>query len=362
MQAEFNQPSRRLTFSHPEMPDTYIQGGVAWVSYRRQGNGKLYRVYLTGQGCSIHEGQVTDVHGTGRQQIIHYPVNSDGIELTYRINAYEQQPFLLLQLSLCNLSREPIYPKEMCLFEAASSADGCVQLSKPVGGLCFFKVGWHGWGYAGLRHYEEYNTSSKLGFLTDSSYTNPVTAKPRGRGRFWSEGWGILADGWVAMLAGFVSTAHQFGQVYACTRPGQETLMLITQADEVRLDPGETCASEWGYLQYVPLPNPEPAADFVMAVARQMQARVPAAPPPPMWTHWYHFYHNISEQLFLQNLDALTEVRKDIPYQVVELDDGYQSAWGDWTTTNSKFPHGLAQLAADITLKGFTPGLEETGR
>jgi alpha-galactosidase len=76
-----------------------------------------------------------------------------------------------------------------------------------------------------------------------------------------------------------------------------------------------------------------------------------------MWTHWYHFYHDITEQLFLQNLDALTDQRSIVPYQVIELDDGYQSAWGDWTSTNDKFPHGLEWLAGQISLKGFTPGL-----
>jgi alpha-galactosidase len=356
MQAEFNQTSGRLTFSHPDMPATLIERGVVRARYRRE-NGQLQQAELTGQGCSIHEGTVMDVHGTGRQVIIHCPTNPDGIELTYRINTYDQRPFLLLQLSLCNQSPESIYLHQLCLFQAASSAGGCVQLSKPNNSLRFFKVGWHGWYYAGLRNYDEHNTSSKLDFLTSLSYSNPTTPKPHARGEFWSEGWGILANELAAIVVGFVSTAHQFGQVYACAQPDQEALMLITQMDDVRLDPKESIDSELGYLQFVPLPNPEPAADFVEAVARHMQARLPASPPPPMWTHWYHFYHNISEQLFLQNLDALAEHRTDVPYQMVELDDGYQSAWGDWTITNARFPHGLEWLADQISYKGFTPGL-----
>ncbi|OGO66434.1 MAG: hypothetical protein A2030_06650 [Chloroflexi bacterium RBG_19FT_COMBO_50_10] len=356
MLVEFDRTSGRFNFSHADMPATFIQGGVAWVRYHLQ-SGRFLQATLTGQGCTIQEQGVLDVHGTGRQRIIHCPANSDGVELTYYINTYDQRPFLLLQLSLSNQSPEPIYLDEFCLFKASSSAEGCVKLSRPVGGLRFFKVGWHGWDYAGLRQHHDRNSDSRLGFLTNLSYTNPVTPKPRLRGEFWSEGWGILADAWVAMLAGFVSTAHQFGQVYACTRTGEETLMLCSQADGVWLEPGETRESEWGYLQFLPLPNPEPAAHFVEAVARQMQARVPATPPPPMWTHWYHFYHDISEQLFLQNLDALVAQRVHVPYQVVELDDGYQSAWGDWTSTNAKFPHGLGWLAEQISARGFTPGL-----
>jgi alpha-galactosidase len=356
MQADFDQVSGRFIFRDPDMPATLIQGGVAWVSYRL-GNGKLLRASLTGQGCSFQERIVTDAHGTGRQQIIHCPSNPDGIGLTYRINRYDQRPFLLLQLSLCNQSSESIYLHEMCLFQADASAGRRVQLSEPAGGLRFFKVGWHGWDEAGLRLDDERNSRSKLGFLTSLSYSNPSTPRTRSRGEFWSEGWGVLADEWAAMVAGFVSTAHQFGQVHACTRPGAEVLMLITQMDGIILEPSESVDSEWGYLQFVPLPNPEPAADYVEAVARQMHARVPVIPPLPMWTHWYHFYHDITEQLFLQNLDALSEHHADVPYQVVELDDGYQSAWGDWNSTNDKFPHGLDWLAEQIMAKGFTPGL-----
>ncbi len=356
MLAEFVATTGRLSFSHPDMPTTIIQGGAAWVRYQLQ-SGRYQRVNLTGQGCSILEQPVIDVHGAGRQRIIRCPANMDGIELTYSIKTYDQQPFLLLQLTISNLGTEPIYLDEFCLFKAVSSADGCVQLSKPAGGLRFFKVGWHGWDYAGLKQHNDRNSNTRLGFLTNSSYTNPVTPKPHARGEFWSEGWAILADVWAAILAGFVSTAHQFGQVYACTRPGEETLMLITQADGIQLDPGETYESEWGFLQFISLPNPDPAADFVSAVARQMQARVPATPPAPMWTHWYHYYDAITEQLFLKNLEALERVRVDVPYRLIELDDGYQSAWGDWTSTNYKFPHGLEWLSGQISSKGFTPGL-----
>jgi alpha-galactosidase len=356
MQAEFNQTTGRLTFSHPDMPDAVIQACVAWVRYRLANN-RLKHATLTGQGCSIEEGQVLDVHGIGTQRVIRCPANLDGIELTYRINTYNQRPFVLLQLSLRNLSPELIYLQDLCLFQASPSNGGIVKVNAPAIGLYFFKVGWHGWDYTGLRSPGDRNAYTWMDRLTSLSYSNPATAKPHKRGEFWSEGWGILVGKDIAVVAGFASTARQFGQVYACTRPGEEALMLVTQADGVRLDPGEAFESEWGYLQFVPSLDPEPEADYVQAVARQMQARVPVSPPPPMWTHWYHFYHDITEQLFFQNLEALIDQRTDVPYQLVELDDGYQSAWGDWTSTNDKFPHGLRQLALEITAKGFTPGL-----
>jgi len=356
MQAEFNPRKGMISLNHPGLPGKSNLVGSAWVRYRNEA-GSLKQADLVDIGCTSHAESFTDVHGNGRQIIFHCPPNLDGIELSYRLNTYDQQSFSLLQLSVRNLSREPVYLHEFCPFQADPAAGGRVHISDPAGELRFFKVGWHGWDFSGLRTPRDRNTNSWLDAITSTSYTNPVTPRIRSRGDFWSEGWGILADDQVALVAGFVSTVRQFGQVYACTHTGQAALRLITQADGILLDPGETCESEWGYLQFVPLPNPDPAADFVNAVARQMHARIPASPPPPMWTHWYHFYHDITEGLFLENLEVLAELREILPYQVVELDDGYQSFWGDWTSTNVIFPHGLEWLADQISLKGFTPGL-----
>ena len=356
MQAEFDPRKGMISFHHPRLSGKSNLIGSAWVSYWNEA-GSLRRVNLANIGCTSHEEAFTDIHGNGRQLIIHPPPNPQGIELTYRLNTYGEKPFTLLQLSVRNLSREPVYMHEFCPFHTDAAAGGRVHLSDSAWEQRFFKVGWHGWDFSGLRMPRDRNTNSWLDAITSTYYTNPVTPRIRARGEFWSEGWGILADDQLAVVAGFVSTARQFGQVYACTRKGRSGLKLITQADGVLLDPGETCESEWGYLQFVPLPNPEPAADFVDSVARQMHARLPDSPPPPMWTHWYQFFHEITEELFLENLEVLRNQRDSVPYQVVELDDGYQSAWGDWTITNAKFPHGLEWLAGQINRKGFTPGV-----
>ena len=42
---------------------------------------------------------------------------------------------------------------------------------------------------------------------------------------------------------------------------------------------------------------------------------------------------------------------------MVQLDDGWQRAIGDWRETNAKFPSGLAGIAGAIRDAGFTAGL-----
>ena len=356
MQVEINPKQGRFSFSDPGVSGVSVLDGVAWVSYRTPG-GRLQRSYLVAKDCSIEEHDFVDVHGMGRQLVVHCPARPDGIELTYRINTYARHSFALLQLNVSNLGHAPIYLQEFCLIQVAPGVSGLLHIANSNENLRFFKVGWQGWDFSGLRTPINRNTNTWLDFLTSTAYKNTLTPKTRSQGEFWSEGWGVIAGPDAAVVAGFVTTAHQFGQVYTCLRQGEAAISLHTQADGVLVDPGETRESEWGYLQFVHLPTSEPSADYVTAVARQMHARLPASPPPPMWTHWYHFYHDITEELFLQNLEVLADQRSIVPYQVVELDDGYQSAWGDWTSTNDRFPHGLEWLADRITAKGFTPGL-----
>ena len=49
--------------------------------------------------------------------------------------------------------------------------------------------------------------------------------------------------------------------------------------------------------------------------------------------------------------------RETFPFDVFQLDDGYQAAIGDWLTTNDKFPHGIDGVAAAIERRSMVPGI-----
>lgn len=73
------------------------------------------------------------------------------------------------------------------------------------------------------------------------------------------------------------------------------------------------------------------------------------------WTSWYNYYTRIDEGIILDNLEALSQ--SGHPFQVFQIDDGWQGAIGDWQDVNAKFPAGMDQLARTIRTKGFRPGL-----
>src|SRR5262249_28818327 len=56
---------------------------------------------------------------------------------------------------------------------------------------------------------------------------------------------------------------------------------------------------------------------------------------PTAWCSWYHYYGAVSEADVLENLDAAGE--RDLPIDVIQIDDGWQSEIGDWLTYSGRF-------------------------
>ncbi len=74
--------------------------------------------------------------------------------------------------------------------------------------------------------------------------------------------------------------------------------------------------------------------------------------PPTVWCSWYSFYTHINAKNFTQALHDLG----DLPFDVFQVDDGWQRAIGDWIP-NEKFPEGMDGFAAQIRRTERTPGL-----
>lgn len=91
---------------------------------------------------------------------------------------------------------------------------------------------------------------------------------------------------------------------------------------------------------------------WALEVGRRHGART-SAPYQVGWCSWYHYFHDVTESALRSNLAR----SGDWPFDVFQLDDGFQSAIGDWLTTNDKFTSTLDEIAASIAAEGRTPGL-----
>ena len=91
---------------------------------------------------------------------------------------------------------------------------------------------------------------------------------------------------------------------------------------------------------------------WASAVAIGERARA-SAPYQVGWCSWYHYFAEINQDALLANL-ALAD---DWPFDVFQLDDGFQPNIGDWLHTNDKFGAGIEEIAAAIDVAGRRPGI-----
>ena len=85
---------------------------------------------------------------------------------------------------------------------------------------------------------------------------------------------------------------------------------------------------------------------------------IPKAEAKPIfgYTSWYRHYQNISDTVLQADLDGLAA--QDFHADVFQIDDGWQTAVGDWLSVDGhKFPAGMRSCAERIRAAGCTPGI-----
>jgi len=237
--------------------------------------------------------------------------------------------------------------------------DGSTELAEVLGAppaqWSFYQNGWISWSPTFARRVE------------DGRYTDPGTPAYR---RMHLPHWdrarrNDLSSEWVtvikaqspkpktqALLLGFVTTADQLSEIRMT--PDGVSLIARCYLDGIPLRPGETLRSERLWVRA----GPDPVAlleGWAERTGREMRARVPATPPAG-WCTWYYFYGENTAQDVLDNVAAISE--HGLPLDFILLDDGYQTAIGDWLSLDAgKFPQGMEPVTAAIRAAGRIPGL-----
>ncbi len=294
---------------------------------------------------------VEDAQGQAEEIHVHYQ-ETMGLALCLRLRLYPSRPFVLARVSVTNVGPDPVLIRRFFL---RTVPGGLKPTTPPTG---FYRSGWQSWSHAGFMPADSrgINLTLPLRLLQGPMIHNAKTPWPKRTGRFWSESVGALVTPREALVAGAVSLADQFAQVWADVRAGHEALMVQSQADDVVLTAAEARSSEWFYLEWVALPNVDPLAQYATAVAREMQVPQPR-PAPAGWCSWYIFWADVSEENVVENMASAALLADELPMQVIQLDEGFEETWGDWGERNARFPHKLGWLADRIRGSGFTPGL-----
>jgi alpha-galactosidase len=102
---------------------------------------------------------------------------------------------------------------------------------------------------------------------------------------------------------------------------------------------------------------PEPRVEdrlehYAAFAAAENRVSVPARNPVG-WSSWYHYFANLRCEDIEKNLRL---ARAGFPFDVFQIDDGYERDIGDWLVAKEDL-YGLPELAELIARYGFAPGI-----
>jgi len=220
----------------------------------------------------------------------------------------------------------------------------------------FLKHGWQSWSYTASRQLDAQGEPlfPSGAWLRGLHHANG--AQPPDRSG-WHESHLVTAVGGApgpVCCVGVEEQGRSFALLYV-KRDGDAIHIEVEWQVDAELAPGAEIE-----LEPLRLSLGDDASALLEAYAddygRSATARV-SRPFVAGWCSWYYAFHDVCEDDVLRTLDALVAARGELPVEVVQLDDGYQRAVGDWLVANAKFPRGLPALAEAIRAAGFAPGL-----
>ncbi|MRG58948.1 alpha-galactosidase [Agromyces sp. CFH 90414] len=206
---------------------------------------------------------------------------------------------------------------------------GSVTVVHPVEATEFFRHGWNSWSPSGWRHVGDaplriHGSPERLLTADDAKNDTPHAHSGSAVGAI------ALADGEILLLGALGLGAPRVGAT-ATTLWG-----TVEEPD-----------GEWFLARG---PEQEVFTRYAQLVAERFGAREGRA--GRVWCSWYSFYEHISEDLVRRTVADLA----DLPFDVVQLDDGWERSVGDWEA-NERFPSGMAATVRTITDAGFRAGL-----
>jgi alpha-galactosidase len=175
---------------------------------------------------------------------------------------------------------------------------------------------------------------------------------------------GLVSDyfiAWPGHLVGFLSSrfAHPFFSIEGYELVGYLEYFDTVFDEPIPLEPlvlfqnGSKDAGSGGPSLLTPeSPVEGLLEEYADLAAAENSARVPARNPVG-WSSWYHYFTNLQWEDIEKNLRL---AREDWPFDVFQVDDGFEKDIGDWLTAKAGF-RSLPELARLINGQGFTAGI-----
>lgn len=335
-----------------------LQGATAEVGYRFQAERRRLSLLGRDSTCTV-----------GPAMINLSRANND-VELEWHVAAGQPCGILIrrgltrgifipqgqqieMWLEVSNVGPAPLQIDELAVLTVAALEGGALALDLPARNWRFYQNGWQSWSPAFARRVGD-GTYVEL-----DGATYLAQHLPHGlRGRELASEWVtvISSSKQNSLLLGFVTTADQLSEIrLKLDKEGNfSSLTACCYADGITLAPGESLESERLVIE----DGDSPFAlleGYAKVVKETMKARQ-VKPIPTGWCSWYYYYGDNKAGDILDNLAAAAET--ELPLEYILIDDGYQTAIGDWLSVDEeKFPQGMRSLAEEIRAAGHRPGI-----
>jgi alpha-galactosidase len=309
--------------------------------------------------CQAAASTFSDGLGPGRQLTVTCSELEGNPDLVYIVQLYDRAPYGTIQVKVHNSTGKPVAIQAIRSVEAIgqplvnlggrASADRILSdsFSEDWPDLKIFDLGTAAGGmHRGVGSQLIYNRESKqslfLGALTSERFLTLMYLSAEDKG----------AETKIASYAvessGTTEIQKDFGLKDS---PADDQVAL-----SLPVGPGEDLASERLLFEAGSDYHNQLLA-YGDAIRRLHSARV-ASETPIGWWSWTAYYGAINEGETLANADWLAEHLKLLGYKFFQIDEGYQYARGEYTTTNAtQFPDGLRFVGHHITGNGLTLGM-----
>lgn len=163
----------------------------------------------------------------------------------------------------------------------------------------------------------------------------------------------LQSDDIPPLLVGFGSAKNYLGIIKLRSDTLGHRITASNYPEGVELMPGATINSEPLLIMW-DKDTEDLLGGYGDAIADAMSARRSARPTG--WCSWNYYFHKVTEADIHDTLRIIKE--RDLPFEYVQIDDGYQAYIGDWLRINKKqFPHGMKAMADAIREAGYKPGI-----
>jgi alpha-galactosidase len=202
--------------------------------------------------------------------------------------------------------------------------------------------------------------------FTHLSMTTGTIAEPQDIGKFTDRGhyklpqpegartvYGMLLlspPGQGHTLLGFSTCLRYCGKIHL----RDDSVQAVLDTEDIAIEPGEV----WSLEDMVLLQGPDRAAvlrEFAGRLAEHHRADSMPDLPPTGWCSWYCFGSKTTVDDVRRNQDYI--VREMPQLKFIQIDDGYQAAFGDWLETGNALGGKIQEVIKEIRDGGCEPAI-----